>query len=510
MSAADLRRLLGRATPGFADVRSPDRADFVRRERGHLSLREALDAIDALEFSFDAFRRRMVEVGAAAASVSDGKGVQKVDPKTWAATAEGDAEVGQWTGGYNTAAPVVAGPFWPGARKGEAVEAAEVDVTKETALHALYRAAESLRICPAISSSTGACTVEATEDEAVDLASAQAGWEEAVSSSKSSGADSFKAKDFKGAVEHYSAAIKAAPKGAQDRHTLFSNRSAAFLQLGEKEKAVADARRCVQLAPEWPKGYFREGSALREIGHLADAVIAFEGGQHLEPSNKDWIREVEKTEKPLREQPDVVVRQFALNILPELVRAWVRCSACKDIAGDGVLQLQVNGDIEDFGLPRWVFQKFDRKEPPKAQVRYAFSSRKDFLTNLTANLQDPPAAGVALIDFQGKTLKIADIATFLKSVPAGEPAVQIDVRSRSHGGKMVAVFLTFQCGEDLRRYSPEMKDPAAPKGPVEGVLQAQKKSGFPKAYPRLFGFQNFPGDLNFPVVDTERDLQNGS
>ena len=55
MSVADLRRLVQRATPRVEDVRSPDRTDFVRREHGHLPLREVVDALDALQFSSASF-----------------------------------------------------------------------------------------------------------------------------------------------------------------------------------------------------------------------------------------------------------------------------------------------------------------------------------------------------------------------------------------------------------------------------------------------------------------------
>lgn len=42
----------------------------------------------------------------------------------------------------------------------------------------------------------------------------------------------------------------------------FGNRSYCFYCLEQYPQALADAERAIQLAPDWPKGYFRQGSAL--------------------------------------------------------------------------------------------------------------------------------------------------------------------------------------------------------------------------------------------------------
>jgi len=45
--------------------------------------------------------------------------------------------------------------------------------------------------------------------------------------------------------------------------TLFSNRSLCWLRLGQAERALSDARACRELRPDWAKGCYREGAALR-------------------------------------------------------------------------------------------------------------------------------------------------------------------------------------------------------------------------------------------------------
>uniref|UniRef100_A0A3B3H4M1 Uncharacterized protein n=1 Tax=Oryzias latipes TaxID=8090 RepID=A0A3B3H4M1_ORYLA len=61
--------------------------------------------------------------------------------------------------------------------------------------------------------------------------------------------------DFQAAVRLYSEALQADPQNC----ILFSNRSAAFLKLGEHQAALDDAERACELNPKWPK--IQEGGA---------------------------------------------------------------------------------------------------------------------------------------------------------------------------------------------------------------------------------------------------------
>ena len=45
--------------------------------------------------------------------------------------------------------------------------------------------------------------------------------------------------------------------------TLLSNRSLCWIRLGQPEHALADAKACRELRPDWPKACYREGAALR-------------------------------------------------------------------------------------------------------------------------------------------------------------------------------------------------------------------------------------------------------
>lgn len=44
--------------------------------------------------------------------------------------------------------------------------------------------------------------------------------------------------------------------------TLYSDRSLCFLQIGEGDKAFADAYTCRMKLPDWPKACYRQGASL--------------------------------------------------------------------------------------------------------------------------------------------------------------------------------------------------------------------------------------------------------
>ncbi|XP_022946123.1 ankyrin-1 [Cucurbita moschata] len=98
---------------------------------------------------------------------------------------------------------------------------------------------------------------------------------------KSRGDDAFNTKDFQTAVDAYTQAIDLDPTDG----TLFSNRSLCWIRLGQAEQALADARACRALKPDWPKACYREGAALRLLQRFEEAANSFYEGVQLDPNN---------------------------------------------------------------------------------------------------------------------------------------------------------------------------------------------------------------------------------
>jgi len=55
----------------------------------------------------------------------------------------------------------------------------------------------------------------------------------------------------------YSKAIELNPTD----HVLYSNRSGGYASKEEYDKALEDASKCVEIKPDWAKGYQRKGLA---------------------------------------------------------------------------------------------------------------------------------------------------------------------------------------------------------------------------------------------------------
>lgn len=485
---ADLERVIQQATPRIEDVRSVDREDFIRREHGHLNLRQVANSLDALEFTVDSFPYFMKEIrdNVVVSSEEDsGKNL-------------GDAVK---TAGPDTVKGAAIKAMMEAMEKNSNENGALAGRDTTTAVHGLLRAWERVDILTQIAIATTGEVEEAMEVECTPAVEASVGWEALAMEAKEAGSACLKQKDkdLAGALSHYSKAIQLTPVGDDSLKALFSNRSHVLKELGRNNAALNDACRCISIDPEWPKGHFRKATCLRQLDRLDEAIAAFRQGQRLEPTNKDWEKELDKTERLHRALLSTQARQLIWHILPELLQAWVRAGA-----NGGVLQVQVNGELQDLGTPKAQLVR-DKKEAAKASLRYAYLDEKGYMANLAANLQNPPKEGVAVVDVNGQPLKIAEIQPFVaRKSQESSVVVHLDVKQN---GKMTALIARVECDDVIRQFVPSLKDPNPPAaGTVEGVLQLQARSGFPKALPRYMGFQMFPGgDLNFPVIDLERD-----
>lgn len=77
-------------------------------------------------------------------------------------------------------------------------------------------------------------------------------------------------------------------------HIIYSNRSAAHLKKGATTNALADANSCLELNPDYAKGYSRKGAALHYLKDYDNAIAALEAGLSKFPENADLAREVTK------------------------------------------------------------------------------------------------------------------------------------------------------------------------------------------------------------------------
>lgn len=109
---------------------------------------------------------------------------------------------------------------------------------------------------------------------------------------KTRGNDAFTKGDFSRAVSEFSEAIAHDSTDA----VFYSNRSGAYASLKQFDKALEDANKCVEINPNFVKGYSRKGVALFGLNRLNEAKQVYEAGLKLDPNAaalKEGLAEIE-------------------------------------------------------------------------------------------------------------------------------------------------------------------------------------------------------------------------
>jgi len=110
---------------------------------------------------------------------------------------------------------------------------------------------------------------------------------------KGKGNAAFSKGDYEEAINFFTAAIQIDPNS----HVLYSNRSAAYASQKKYTDALKDADRCIEIKPDWAKGYSRKGAALHFLGKLDEAVATYTQGLKLEPENAQIKQALEEVQK---------------------------------------------------------------------------------------------------------------------------------------------------------------------------------------------------------------------
>ncbi|KUF83918.1 Heat shock protein sti1 [Phytophthora nicotianae] len=116
-------------------------------------------------------------------------------------------------------------------------------------------------------------------------------WAEQAEAFKVEGNKLLADKQFADAVEMYTRAIELDPENA----VYYSNRSAAYLAMGDaRGKALKDAEKCIELKPDWWKGYSRKGAAEHALLRFDAARATYNEGLKLDPDNTSLLQASEE------------------------------------------------------------------------------------------------------------------------------------------------------------------------------------------------------------------------
>ncbi|CAM6095091.1 unnamed protein product [Calypogeia fissa] len=133
------------------------------------------------------------------------------------------------------------------------------------------------------------------------------GGPEAAAALKDEGNALYKNGNYLKAAAVYTQAIKADPSNA----TLYSNRSAAFLNLLKVTKALADAEMTIKLNPSWEKGYFRKGSALEGAERYEEALAVYREALEKNPQSAEVTTKIKRLTQLVRDKKRSLDKQTA-------------------------------------------------------------------------------------------------------------------------------------------------------------------------------------------------------
>ena len=107
---------------------------------------------------------------------------------------------------------------------------------------------------------------------------------------KEEGNKLFKECRYEEACDKYTKALELDSTNA----VIFSNRSVTYAKLGVYERALSDALQCIELNPQWPKGFLRNTSALELLGRHDDVMKSACEGFRLSGEGARWLKANQK------------------------------------------------------------------------------------------------------------------------------------------------------------------------------------------------------------------------
>ncbi|GAB5373439.1 hypothetical protein AAMO2058_001751800 [Amorphochlora amoebiformis] len=116
-------------------------------------------------------------------------------------------------------------------------------------------------------------------------------------SNSAKGKKAFVLGDYKRALQLFTEAIK---EDAKD-HALYSNRAATHYQMQSYQEALADANKCIELKPNWHKGYLRQGMAYEKLLQFPEAKKSYDKGIAFAPDDPTLKKQIKQIEELLDE-----------------------------------------------------------------------------------------------------------------------------------------------------------------------------------------------------------------
>ncbi|KAF8023642.1 hypothetical protein BT93_F0979 [Corymbia citriodora subsp. variegata] len=115
---------------------------------------------------------------------------------------------------------------------------------------------------------------------------------------KSQGNKAMQSKLYADAIEMYTCAIALCENNA----VYYSNRAAAYTQIGKYDDAIKDCHKSLEIDPNYSKAYSRLGTAYYALGNYADSIDkGFKKALQLDPNNEFVKENIRVAEQKLEE-----------------------------------------------------------------------------------------------------------------------------------------------------------------------------------------------------------------
>ena len=222
-------------------------------------------------------------------------------------------------------------------------------------------------------------------------------------------------KNYKDAARYYTSALSKDPCS----HTVFSNRSLAYSKLQQFESALQDANKCIELTPNFARGYLRKSVALTGLGMNKKALVAAEQGYKLRGSDKicrDCVEQwLEANDSLLKNKVDHCLQEIDLprDVIPigcrilsdDYLTIFLNVLLCR-------LQFTTNGVEVGFitSCARNLFEELDRILQLFGHLPASTHSMEWIETLVLASQTDPSTSRVSqevAASFIGKSMEFS-------------------------------------------------------------------------------------------------------
>ena len=203
-----------------------------------------------------------------------------------------------------------------------------------------------------------------------------------VAELKEKGNGYVKEKNYQEATECYTAALLLDPLN----HAILSNRSLTFYRQGKLDEALNDANKCIEVAPDFAKGYLRKATALNRLALYIEAMGAAEEGYKRRQSDyvctecvSQWLQAMQGVIKPLTEQISKLPSGF-LILSNEMLKIYQNISFCRASAAGMTQKLMISYLLSNAKELDHILGAFGHKVP---------FSMFNWINSLSLTITDP-------------------------------------------------------------------------------------------------------------------------